>query len=70
MDQTKTAVIIGVGALEGLGAYLCRKAAGAGLHAIVAGRTPENIERVADAIRADGGQATAVQADATDEAEP
>ena len=68
MDQTNTAVVIGVGAMEGLGAYLCRKAAAAGSHAIVAGRTVETIERVAAAIRADGDQATAVEADATDEA--
>jgi NAD(P)-dependent dehydrogenase (short-subunit alcohol dehydrogenase family) len=62
-----TAVVIGVGAEKGLGGALCRRFAKAGLHAVVAGRTPEKIERVADAIRGGGGAATAIQADATSE---
>jgi len=65
---TQTAIVIGVGALKGLGATLCRRFA-ADLHVVVAGRTPEKIEAVAEAIRADGGAATAVTTDATAESE-
>ena len=64
----KTAIVIGVGAGEGLGAALCRMAASEGLHVFVGGRTEAKVEAVAEAIRAAGGQATAVAADTTDEA--
>jgi NAD(P)-dependent dehydrogenase (short-subunit alcohol dehydrogenase family) len=64
---TETATVIGVGAERGLGATLCRRFAKLGLHVFVAGRTPEKIERVADSIRAEGGQATAIQSDTTSE---
>lgn len=63
-----TALVIGVGAEKGLGAALCRRFAGAELHVVVAGRTPERLEAVAGAIRREGGGATAVAADATSEA--
>lgn len=62
-----TAIVIGVGAERGLGATLCRRFAQTGLHVFVGGRTPEKVERVADSIRAAGGHATAVRADATSE---
>lgn len=65
--SVQTAVVIGVGAERGLGATLCRRFAGLGLHAVVAGRTAAKIEAVADGIRAAGGAATAVVADATAE---
>jgi NAD(P)-dependent dehydrogenase (short-subunit alcohol dehydrogenase family) len=65
--MSDTAVVIGVGAEKGLGATLCRRFARAGLHVVVAGRTPGKIERVADAIRSEGGAATAVEADAASE---
>ena len=63
----KTAIVIGVGAGEGLGAAVCRMAASEGLHVFVGGRTEAKVEAVADAIRAAGGSATAVVADTTDE---
>ena len=63
----KTAVIIGVGPELGLGAQLCLRFAKDGLHVFVAGRTPAQIEAVADSIRGAGGQATAIAADATSE---
>jgi NAD(P)-dependent dehydrogenase (short-subunit alcohol dehydrogenase family) len=62
-----TAVVIGVGAEKGLGAALCRRFAKLGLHVVVAGRTPAKIERVAEAIRVEGGAATAFAADTTEE---
>jgi NAD(P)-dependent dehydrogenase (short-subunit alcohol dehydrogenase family) len=61
------AVVIGVGAYAGLGAALCRRFAAEGKHVLVASRTAEQIEEIASGIRAHGGQATAVQTDATDE---
>lgn len=67
--MTKTAVVIGVGPIEGLGSYLCTQAANEGLHVVIAGRTLQSINMVADAIRNNGGEATAVVADATDESQ-
>jgi NAD(P)-dependent dehydrogenase (short-subunit alcohol dehydrogenase family) len=66
--MSKTAIVIGVGAERGLGGTLCRRFARAGLHVFVAGRTPEKIERIAERIRGEGGDATAVATDATSEA--
>lgn len=63
------AVVVGVGAERGLGAALCRRFAAEGYHLLVAGRTPEKIERVAAAIRASGGSAEAVTTDTTSEAD-
>lgn len=64
---SKTAIIIGVGPLEGLGARLCIHAARQGLHVVPAGRTEDRLRAVAEAIRADGGEATPVVTDATNE---
>ncbi|MEX2480314.1 MAG: SDR family NAD(P)-dependent oxidoreductase [Gammaproteobacteria bacterium] len=61
------AVVIGVGPEQGLGAQLCRRFAGHGLHVVVAGRTLAKLENVAKAIVAGGGTATALAADATSE---
>jgi NAD(P)-dependent dehydrogenase (short-subunit alcohol dehydrogenase family) len=60
-----TAIVIGVGAEQGVGAALCRRFASEGLRVVVGGRTPEKIERVAHAIEAGGGRALAVPMDAT-----
>ncbi|MDJ0879307.1 MAG: SDR family NAD(P)-dependent oxidoreductase [Halieaceae bacterium] len=63
----QTAVIIGVGPLQGLGAVLSRAAAQQGLHVVVAGRSADKLEAVVAAIESDGGAATAVACDTTDE---
>jgi NAD(P)-dependent dehydrogenase (short-subunit alcohol dehydrogenase family) len=63
----KTAIIIGVGPHDGLGATLAKQMAAQGLHVFVAGRTLAKITSVAEAIRAGGGQATPVECDATRE---
>jgi NAD(P)-dependent dehydrogenase (short-subunit alcohol dehydrogenase family) len=63
----KTAVVIGVGPLRGLGAVLAQTAAQEDLHVVVAGRTQAKVDEVADAIRQGGGMATAISCDATDE---
>ncbi len=66
--STPCAVIVGVGAEQGLGAALCRLLAGKGYHVIIAGRTPAKIDKVAETIKASGGSAEAIETDATDEA--
>ena len=63
------AVVMGVGPVQGLGAQLCRRFAGLGLHVFVAGRTREKLDEVVSMIEADGNRATAYQADTTNEAD-
>jgi NAD(P)-dependent dehydrogenase (short-subunit alcohol dehydrogenase family) len=62
-----TAVVIGVGAEQGLGAAACRRFAKEGHHVLVAGRTGAKIEQVARTIVAGGGSAEPVVIDATSE---
>jgi len=62
-----TALVVGVGAEQGLGAALCRRFAAAGHHVLVAGRSAEKIEAVARTIVAAGGSATPLVADTTSE---
>jgi len=69
MSKSPKAVVIGVGPVDGLGGGLARKFAAKGRHVLVAGRTPEKIERVAQVIQHEGGRATAVRVDATVEAD-
>jgi NAD(P)-dependent dehydrogenase (short-subunit alcohol dehydrogenase family) len=64
-----TAIIIGVGPDQGLGAQLCKRFAAEGLHVLVAGRTKSALDAVVTDITAAGGKATAVVADATSEAD-
>jgi NAD(P)-dependent dehydrogenase (short-subunit alcohol dehydrogenase family) len=59
------ALVIGVGARQGLGAALCRRFAREGLHVFAAGRTPEKLERVVEEIRRADGRATALALDCT-----
>lgn len=61
------ALVVGVGAERGLGCALAKRFAAKGHHVFVAGRTLEKIDHVASLIQADGGMATAVQCDVTDE---
>jgi NAD(P)-dependent dehydrogenase (short-subunit alcohol dehydrogenase family) len=65
----EVAIVVGVGAEQGLGAAICRKLASERYHVVVAGRTFEKIEAVAAAIRSSGGSAEAVVTDATKEAD-
>jgi NAD(P)-dependent dehydrogenase (short-subunit alcohol dehydrogenase family) len=66
MSLTK-AVVVGVGSEDGLGAALSRCYAANDRHVLVAGRTLAKVEKVAAAIRRDGGSATAHAVDATRE---
>lgn len=63
----KVAVIIGVGAEQGMGAQLALRFGRRRLHVVVAGRTQEKLEKIAGRVRGEGGRATAIQADATNE---
>ncbi|MDP2902914.1 MAG: SDR family NAD(P)-dependent oxidoreductase [Methylovulum sp.] len=60
-----SAVIIGVGPEQGLGATLATFFAGKGLHVFIAGRSEDKLQTVAEKIRQTGGAATPVVADAT-----
>lgn len=65
----QTAIVMGVGPEQGLGAQLCKRFAGLDLHVFVAGRTRAKLDNVVSMIEADGNRATAQVADATDERE-
>jgi NAD(P)-dependent dehydrogenase (short-subunit alcohol dehydrogenase family) len=64
-----TAVVVGVGAEQGLGAATCRRFAKDGHHVLVAGRTAVKIEQVVTTIVAAGGTAEPVLSDASSEAD-
>jgi NAD(P)-dependent dehydrogenase (short-subunit alcohol dehydrogenase family) len=63
----RKAIVIGVGPDRGLGAQLCRRFAAEGLKVYVAGRTQSALDAVAAGIKAAGGDAVPVIADATSE---
>ena len=69
MAAMQTAIVIGVGPERGLGAQLCLRFAREGLHVVASGRTRARVEAVAEAIRAAGGSAEAVAADAGSESD-
>jgi NAD(P)-dependent dehydrogenase (short-subunit alcohol dehydrogenase family) len=62
-----TAVVVGVGAEQGLGAAACRRFAKEGHHVLVAGRTLTKIEQVVRTIFAAGGSPEPVVTDTTSE---
>jgi NAD(P)-dependent dehydrogenase (short-subunit alcohol dehydrogenase family) len=66
MDRP-TALVVGVGAEQGVGAAVGRRFAREGYHVLLAGRTRERIAAVAAAIEAAGGSAEPVVTDATRE---
>ncbi len=65
--MSKTAVIIGAGASNGVGGALARRFASEGLHAVVAGRTEVKVAAIADEIAAAGGSAEGIRVDVTSE---
>jgi len=69
MTEARTALIVGVGASRGLGAAAARKFAKEGLHVVLAGRTADKVEKVANEIRAAGGSAQAVIGDGSIESD-
>lgn len=62
------AVVIGVGASQGIGAAVCRRFAKEGLLVYVVGRTASKLQLVVDEIKQQGGQAVAHVLDASSEA--
>src|SRR3984885_5850607 len=64
-----TAIVVGVGSGQGLGAALSRRFAREGHNVIVSGRTEAKLARVVRSVVDDGGEAEAVVADATIEAD-
>jgi len=65
MEQKCSAVIIGVGPEQGLGATLAKYFAAKGLHVYIAGRSEDKLQQVAGKIRQKGGSVSIVIADAT-----
>ncbi len=51
------ALILGVGAAEGIGGALCLRAANAGYHVVAGGRTREKLDSLVATIEAAGGSA-------------
>ncbi len=66
-NKPGSAVVVGVGARKGLGAALCRRFGGEGLHVFAAGRSQDKLDLVVEEIMDAGGWATAVVADASSE---
>jgi NAD(P)-dependent dehydrogenase (short-subunit alcohol dehydrogenase family) len=64
-----TAIVIGVGPDQGLGAQLCKRFAAEGLNVLVAGRTKSALDAVVADIVAAGGRAASFVADATKESD-
>ena len=65
----KIALILGVGAKDGIGGALCDKAAGEGYHVVAVGRTEDKLNIVSEIIRKNGGSITPLVADLAKEQE-
>ncbi len=65
--KKKTAIVIGVGAEEGIGAAVCRRFAGNGYHVFAVGRTETKLAQVVKTITFEGGSAEPLVMDTTDE---
>jgi NAD(P)-dependent dehydrogenase (short-subunit alcohol dehydrogenase family) len=65
----RTAMVVGVGSEQGLGAAIARRFAVEGRRVVVSGRTEAKIAQVVRAIVENGGKAEAFAADATIESE-
>ncbi len=65
----RTAIVVGVGSEQGLGAALARRFASEGHRVVVSGRTESKIAQVVRAIVDRGGKAEAFTADATIESD-
>jgi NAD(P)-dependent dehydrogenase (short-subunit alcohol dehydrogenase family) len=64
-----TAIVVGVGSEQGLGAALARRFASEGHRVVVAGRSESRISQVVRAILDSGGKAEAFRADTTIESD-
>ena len=69
MTAKTSALIMGVGPEQGLGAALCKRFAREGVQIFVCGRTTDKVEHIAELINSNGGQAVPITANVTDEAD-
>src|SRR5260221_10460013 len=67
MTANKVAVVLGVGALQGLGAAVAIRFAREGYTAVVAGRTEASLKAVVEEIQRQGFKAQGVATDSTSE---
>lgn len=65
MSNKKTAVVVGVGAVQGLGAALVRRFAREGHRVFASGRTSDKLAKVAQSVGAEGGDVVPVAGDAS-----
>lgn len=69
MKKTPSAIVVGVGAEQGLGGALSRRFASEGYHVFVAGRTATKVDAIVSTISSSGGSAEGVSTDASKEAD-
>ena len=69
MTAKTSALIMGVGPEQGLGAALCKRFAREGIQIFVCGRTTDKVEHIAELINSTGGQAVPITANVTDESD-
>jgi len=65
MRNLKNRVAIITGASRGLGPFMARALSAEGMHLVLGARSIDELEKVAEEIRASGGKAVAVQTDVT-----
>ncbi|HEV7361953.1 MAG TPA: SDR family NAD(P)-dependent oxidoreductase, partial [Mycobacterium sp.] len=65
-DAAVGRTVLITGGSSGIGAAAAKKIADAGAQVVLVARTPENLEKVADDIRADGGTAHVYPCDLSD----
>ena len=63
--MSETVLVVGAGAISGIGGAIARLFASRGYHLVVAGRTHSKLNDIVDCIIGDGGSAEAVVADVT-----
>lgn len=69
MRNLKNRVAIITGASRGLGPFMARALSAEGMHLVLGARSIDELEKVAEEIRASGGKAIAVQTDVTSAAD-
>ncbi len=67
--MTKTVIILGAGAPDGVGGAVARKFSEGNYHILVSGRTLSKVEQIAAQILKAGGSAQAMQVDVTSESD-
>ena len=63
--MNETVLIMGAGAVAGVGGALAKQFSSNGYHVVVAGRTPSKLNGIVDAVLSEGGSAEAIVADVT-----